>query len=349
MNHPTNQSQPAKPNRRIFLFPLLAIGFALGIFVYQKINQRPAEAAPSSKHPSISTESTTNDSGQPASTLPPGCITAGLTQSSFSDAKHPLDPLMKIAKDSLQEIETNIRDYTTTMISHVVADDELQPEKHLFCKIRHANQRDGETATAFSVYTKFLKPVSNAGQEAIWVDGQNEGKLIAHPSGMLNVKRFYLDPDGDLAMEGNRYPIRDIGVRNLVVKMLEFGERDRQHDECEVRLTRQVKFNDRTCSLITVTHPIPRPHFDFHIAKIYIDDHWNIPIGYEGYLWPDEAQIEKTQTDEDKAAEQTANEKDTAPEPPLLEKYYYTDLQLNVGLTDADFDPGNESYNYPAW
>ncbi len=73
--------------------------------------------------------------------------------------------------------------------------------------------------------------------------------------------------------------------------------------------------------------PKKRPHFEFHISKIYLDDKLGIPIAYEGYLWPE-------------------NEGE---DPPLLEKYYYTDIQLNVGLTDADFDPANEDYDYPAW
>jgi len=360
-NTPSNEASHRILNRRLLLFPLLAIGFALGILAYQNFGQPEVDAAPNSKLPDISLE---ENSGNPASTatpLPPGSITAGLTQASFSKADHPLDPLLKVAEDSLREIEAKVQDYTSTMISHVLVGDKLQPEKQLFCKIRHARLGANDSKVPFAVYTKFLHPASNAGQEAIWVDGQHDGKLIAHLTGILNVKRFYLDPDGDRAMEGNRYPIRDIGIRNLVVKMLEFGQRDRQHGECDVRLTRGVKIGDRTCSLITVTHPVKRAHFDFHIAKIYIDDEWNIPLGYEGYLWPEDSQTlndkpkKRVTKREAKANERAAKDgalkadEDAANTPPLLEKYFYTDVKINVGLTDADFDPGNKEYNYPAW
>ncbi len=360
---PSSEPPRQRLTRRMIIFPLLAIGFALGILAYQNFGHPEVDAAPNSKLPDISLQNNSGDNASSDTSLPAGCITAGLTQASFSEAEHPLDPLLKIAEDSLLEINANVKDYTATMISHVLVGEKLQPEKQLFCKIRHAHQKEDGSQASFAVYTKFLHPTAAAGQEAIWVEGKNDGKLIAHLSGMLNVKRFYLDPDGDRAMEGNRYPIRDIGVRNLVVKMLEFGQRDRQHDECDVRLTRGIKLGDRTCTLITVTHPVKRSHFDFHIAKIYIDDEWNMPIGYEGYLWPEDSKTpaeeskkkpattsaDKSDSEKRSAAGDSESKQTDAALPPLLEKYYYTDLKTNVGLTDADFDPGNKEYNYPAW
>ncbi len=260
------------------------------------------------------------------SSLPDGAITASITQQVIDSADHPFDPLLKLADDSIDSIDRNIRDYTATLVSQVFVDGKLQPEKYLKVKIRHANTRDG-IQTPFSVYTCFLKPKENVGQEVIWVAGQNDGNIVAHTTGLLNVKRFYLDPDGSIAMEGNRYPIGDIGMRNLIVKMREFGEKDRQHGECIVKIQRNVEINGCTCTRIQAAHPYQRDHFDFHIARIYIDDARNIPIAYEGYLWPD---------------------KEGEPAP-LLEKYYYTDVKLNIGLTDEDFDASNKAYNFPNW
>jgi hypothetical protein len=50
----------------------------------------------------------------------------------------------------------------------------------------------------------------------------------------------------------------------------------------------------------------------------------NIPIRYVAYDWP---------------AREGAK-------PEVLEEYNYLDLKVNVGLTDADFDPRNPSYNF---
>ncbi len=260
-------------------------------------------------------------------TLPPHCLTAHLSQSVLDQSDHPLDELLVVADKILASINTNVHDYTATMNSQVFVDDKLQPEKYLFCKIRHRQILADGAEIPFAAYTKFLKPQESAGQEAIWVEGQNDNKLIAHAAGLLNLKRVYLDPEGPLAMKGNRYPIGDIGFRNLIVKIVERGESDRHHPGCRVTLTRGVDINGRKCSLFEVSHAEKHSGADFHLARIYLDDDRNIPIAYEGYLWPENA----------------------GEDPPLLEKYYYSNVKLNVGLTDADFDPANEEYSYPGW
>ena len=128
-------------------------------------------------------------------------------------------------------------------------------------------------------------------------------------------------------MSGNRYPIYQIGFRNLIVKMKEFGENDRKYGECEVKIKRNVEVDNRKCTLLEITHPVKRKHFDYHIAKIYIDNEYEIPTGYEGYLWPEKE----------------------GEDPPLLEKYFYLELKLNCEFEDVDFDVTNPKYDYPGW
>lgn len=253
-------------------------------------------------------------------------IVALVSNAKIETAEHPIDPLLVLAEEGFQRIDLTVRDYTATIISQVRIGEKLQPKREIECKIRHA--RESETGnTPLSIYLKMLKPSEVSGQEVIWVQGQNDGRLIAHVTGMMNVKRFLLDPRGGIAMEGNRYPIFDIGFKNLIKKMKEFGLRDRQHDECEVTITRDVLIDDRPCTLIEVVHPVKRDHFTHHISKIYLDQGRDVLVGYEGFLWP---------------------EKPGDP-PPLLERYFYVDLQLNVGLTDEDFSPDNPQYDFPSW
>ncbi|MDB4539813.1 DUF1571 domain-containing protein [Saprospiraceae bacterium] len=278
-------------------------------------------------HPNKATLEESSDPNVAAVGLPKDCLTAHINQAIIDQSDHPLDPVLDVARDVLESIDWNIRDYTATMASQVLVDGELQPEKYLFVKIRHEQEPENGTKIPFAAYTKFLKPQNAAGQEALWVEGQNDDKLIAHAAGLLNLKRVYLDPNGAMAMKGNRYPIQDIGFRNLIAKIVDHADEDRHHPECQVTLTRDVDINGRNCTMLEVTHAEQSPDVDFHLARFYLDDERNIPIAYEAYLWP--------------AVEGEA--------PPLLEKYFYSDIQLNAGLTDADFDPSNEEYNYPAW
>ena len=191
--------------------------------------------------------------------LPENCLTAQLNQATLDNAAHPLVPLLAVAKEILASIDTNIRDYTATLNSQVFVDGQLQPEKYLRCKIRHAQRLDDGTEIPFSVYTNFLSPQESAGQEVVWIQGQNGGKLIAHGTGLLNVKRVYLDPEGTMAMKGNRYPIGEIGFRNLIAKIVNHGDGDLQHPECRVTVTRGIDINGRTCSLFEVSTPKNKP------------------------------------------------------------------------------------------
>ena len=253
-------------------------------------------------------------------------IVSLVSNTKVKNAEHPIDPLLELAEQGFIRIDETIRDYTATVVSQVRLDGTLQPERRMHCKVRHA--RKSETVdTPFSVYLRMDAPADVKGQEVIWVDGQNNGTLIAHTTGILNIKRFYLDPKGTKAMESSRYPIYEIGFKNLIKKMKEFGLKDREHDECEVTITRDVPIDNRPCTLIEVVHPVKRDHFSHHISKIYLDQSSDVLVGYEGFLWP-ENEGEK---------------------PPLFERYFYLDLQINVGLTAEDFSPDNSEYNFPSW
>jgi hypothetical protein len=82
---------------------------------------------------------------------------------------------------------------------------------------------------------------------------------------------------------------------------------------------------DRICTHLVVKHPVKREYFDFHIAEIHIDDERNVPLRYAAYKWPEVK----------------------GGEPVLDEEVTYLDLDLNVGLTEKDFDPDNKEYNFP--
>jgi hypothetical protein len=239
--------------------------------------------------------------------------------------EHPLDPALQIAYEGLKQVREAMNDYTGVMVKRERIDGALTEQEFMSFKIRNRRVQDGKITTPFSIYLKFLKPTAVAGREVIYVEGKNDNYLVAHETGWKGLVRANLDPNGWLAMSGNRYPITDAGVENLVVKLIEKGERDRNRDECEVKFFKNAKINDRVCTVLQVTHPHERPYFDFHIAQIFIDDEYRVPIRYASYSWPKE-QGGKAQ---------------------LEEEYTYTDLKINVGLTDHDFNPDNEAYDYP--
>lgn len=240
---------------------------------------------------------------------------------------HPLDPGMKLAHETLALVQRDLVDYTCTIVKRESVNGKLGGHEFMEAKIRNRKIVDGKLVTPLSVYLKFIKPEAMKGREVIWVEGKNNNKMRAHEGGAAGkfLPTVWLDPHGILAMRGQLHPITDIGIENLVVKLIERGERERKHPECEVEFKPGAKINGRVCTVLQVRHPIQRPHFEFHLAQIFIDDETKLPVRYAAYHWPTDPN--------DKMG-------------PVIEEYTYLDVKLNPGLVDADFDPENPNYNF---
>ena len=230
--------------------------------------------------------------------------------------EHPLAPAIRWAKQGMDSLN-KIEDYQCTMVKRERINGELGEHEYMFVKVRHK---------PFSVYTYFLAPTRVKGQEAVYIEGQNGGNMLAHGNGVKH--RLFgtvsLKPDSLVAMSGNRYPITEMGMRRLTERLIDIGSNDMQYGECNVNWIQGAKIDKRSCTCIEVTHPIPRKNFLFHMARIYVDDEMQLPIRYEAYDWPREA----------------------GGQPQLTEEYTFRNVKINNNFTDADFDTNNPSYAF---
>jgi hypothetical protein len=226
--------------------------------------------------------------------------------------EHPLTPVLRWAQQNLPAIE-NLKDYSGTLLRRERIRGKLSGYEYLSIKIRHE---------PFSVYAYFQAPAAVKGQEVIYVAGRNQGNLLAHKPHMSVT--YSLHPDGLIAMAGRHYPLTEIGLVNLVRRLVEVGQQDLKHGECEVTYFTNAKVDKRPCTVIQVVHPSPRDIFRFHLARVFVDDALMVPIRYESHDWPREA----------------------GGEPELIEEYTYRDLKLNNGFTDEDFSTQNPEYHF---
>ena len=152
----------------------------------------------------------------------------------------------------------------------------LGEREFIFTKIRQQ---------PFSVYMYFLGPEALKAQECLYVANQNDGNLLGHAGSGLRARfgTVSLKPDGMLAMQGQRYPVTEVGIRNLTRRLIEVGEQDMQYGECEVKNFLNTTVDGRKCTCIQVTHPVPRKNFLFNVARIFIDNELMLPIRYEAY------------------------------------------------------------------
>lgn len=236
-----------------------------------------------------------------------------------------LTPVLDYAQRGLDTINGDIRDYTCLLIKRELVEGKLTGYQHMFMKVRHEQSSGDQITTPFSVYAKFLGPARLKGREVLYVKGANNDDVIARRGGnRLPSLTMQFATDSTIAMEGNRYPITEVGIQNLVRRLIEVVAEERQYDECEVKFYRDAKLNGRSCTHIEVTHPVARPYFRYHIARVFVDNELNVPIYFASYGWP----------------------KEQAGEPVLFEEYIYTDMKLNVGLIDEDFQRSNPAYGF---
>jgi hypothetical protein len=253
------------------------------------------------------------------------------------DGEHPLMPVLRWAYSGVGEIE-KIQDYSAVVAKRERVGGEVMDYQYMSVKLRQK---------PFSVYLNFLGPQKVKGQQAIYVEGQNEGKMLAHGVGLIESKLGWipLEPDGRIAMRNQVYPLTELGILNLTKRLVEVGEQDIKYGECEVKFYEGAKITDghggqRVCTCIEVIHPTPRQNFRFHKALIFVDKELNLPIRYASYDWPKK---DAKNAKDGKDGKDAKDAKDDSQN--LLEEYTYLNIKLNNGFTDEDFNPKNPKYN----
>jgi hypothetical protein len=229
------------------------------------------------------------------------------------EGEHPLMPALRAAEEMLKHIDATVQDYQGYLLKRERIDGELMEQETAFIQVKHQ---------PFAVRLFFLSPAK--GRECLFAEGPlgTEGNLLAREG--TGIKRrlgvVKLDPVGRFAMEGQKYPITKIGIRNLATELVTVATNDVQFGECEVTVTQTVLGPKdgvkRPVTLLTVVHPTPRSNFRFHKAEVYLDNELKIPIRYAAYLWP-------------------AKPGDPLP---LEEEYTYVNLQVNNGFTEETFN-----------
>ena len=241
-------------------------------------------------------------------------------------AVHPLDRALDMARRGLHGCQNGVSDYTAMLIKRERVGGTLGDHEFMAVKVRNRKMSAGQMVQPMGVYINFLKPSSVKGREVIYVEGKNEGNLIAHEGGFKGrfLPTVTIPPTGMLAMRGQRYPMTEIGVENLMVKLIERGTKAREQPDVQCVFRKNARVKNRTCTVLQVTSPTKVEGLDFYQAQVFIDDELDLPIRYIAYDWPAQkgAPLE------------------------VIEEYNYLDLKVNVGLSDADFDPHNESYNF---
>src|SRR5262249_15787980 len=114
------------------------------------------------------------------------------------------------------------------------------------------------------------------------------------------------------------------GLGHMIDTIARHWEVELSPGESLVSIHNDVRVDNRPCTMIEAVHPRKRPEFLFHAVKLYVDHELGLPIRFARSDW--------------------AKHPGSAPE--LVEESTYSNLRVNVGLRDADFDPTNAQYSF---
>lgn len=261
----------------------------------------------------VSNPDTATATATPASTEQPASSEADWFDLEQRAGEHPLAPSHRLAQKVLKHIDAEVQDYSCLFVKRERIDGTLSDLTYIQMEVLNK---------PFSVHMLFLKP--KAGQECLYVEGANDNMLLARADGWKGkiAGILTLDPKGSLAMSGNRHPITKAGLRNLTTEIIRILENDMKYGECEVKVYPEEKVDERPALMIEVVHPQPRKEFKFHIARMYIDREYKLPVRFEEYAWPTSA----------------------GAKPELEEQYLYTRLKLNNGFKASEFTKTNPNY-----
>ncbi|HEV3004100.1 MAG TPA: DUF1571 domain-containing protein [Pirellulales bacterium] len=210
-----------------------------------------------------------------------------------------------------------VADYQCTLHKRERIKGKLGEHEAMTLRLRHE---------PLSVYVRYQVPKRLEGQEVLYVDGRNDGKMLAHPPGLKGkiVRTVPLKTTGRVAMEGNRYPITEVGLKRMAESWLKEYQRDAKLVRCDTRVLAGAKVGARICTCVEAERRQRHQEAPFQLTKLFIDDELGLPIRYEAYEW----------------------HPDSNGKPLLAEEYSYVDLQLDNGFTDADFDENNSKYGF---
>ena len=221
------------------------------------------------------------------------------------------------AEDLLQWIEQmplayqSMNDYTATFTREEVLRGKQRPKEVIALKFRKPMQ----------VYMKWLSE-SGKDREAIFVKGRDNDRVLVHEPGWLLGNFTALIPtDGSDIMGRSRHPFDEIGIGRMIDLLINSFEKANAAGDLRLVDHGTVQETGRTLRIIEGILPRdPAKKYYCYRAIVTIDEGWKLPVAVKVYDWDDK----------------------------LVEHYRYSDIQINPGLSDLDFDPKNTGYDFPA-
>lgn len=268
--------------------------------------------------------------------------------------KSRYDPAGLVAIDAMRDAGAAIKDYTMRLVKRELIGRELEDEEQYLVKWdRHPR-----------IYMKEVAGVRE-GQEVLWSQGWNKGKIKVHKGSFPDVN-LSLDPYGTLAMAHAHHPVPEISLVRFIDLVVANVARARGKGVGTLEVEGQETLFGRTAVKLEIKVPptgktptLERGQTLWDVARatgqsMYVILHANRARGWSR---PDDPLPGDAMIVPDYYANRLVLWVDVETHLPLqadlydqdgalYEHYEHRDLQVNVGLTDADFNPKNPAYRF---
>lgn len=201
-----------------------------------------------------------------------------------------------------------ITDYRVTMTKQQFADGKLQPVETIALKHRRADD---------CRYLRWVEAPSK-GRELLFCPNRYDGRVKVYEPGMLGMTLSLSADSGLLKMKGNLRPIQDTGVFNFA-KMIEDDLASGHGGEGPPpRLIEREVHRQPSLCLRRERGASSSVHYQAGARELCFEKTSGMPT--EVVIWDTQGQ--------------------------LMEHFTFRDFQINVGLSDADFDVKNPEYGF---
>jgi hypothetical protein len=239
--------------------------------------------------------------------LLPLVLCAVLLAPAVMAAAGPGDAVLSLMAQ-MESSYARINDYRAIFHKQERVEGTLLPEETILLKFQKP----------LKIYMKWIaEPLK--GTEALFVQGEYDNKLLAHRGGILGVVTLSLDPNGPVAMQGNRHPIFEAGFGFTLKEMRRNIDMALEHGEYEVIRMGEEVIKGRPAKVIEARfHAGGGRKYYASRTVVHIDRELMLPVGNAFY---DDNDV-------------------------LFEKYSFDDVKLNVGFTTLDFSRHNKEYRF---
>ena len=202
---------------------------------------------------------------------------------------------------ALQNYESRIQDYRLTLNTQERIGGKLLPEQQIRVSFKEQ---------PFSVLMQWQENPQRI-DKLLYVEGQNGGKMIVHPSGMLGfIKSVRRSPlDEDVRKSSLRTPDQ-FGFKRSMQSMLAVYQDAARKNDLQTRCLGDSVVDGRPCVILERLLPA-KPEYPFARLVIDFDTGYLLPARVTAYDWQGN----------------------------LISRYTFTNLEFNLGLTSEMFIP----------